>query len=474
MKPLFLTVTFFDPSSDRQFPVIAEEMDDIIVDIVPMLFGNVTGLHDPVRLQVMNRDKGIYVLHAVDFKPTDEFFLRVQFGKRMFSIPARRLVSLREASAATRPLLIPTRLPAWDSGWDNDYEENEFFDKGGLGVECSEQKPVELRVPLREFFNVGHRGAPYFFPENTIASFQKALHLGANGFEFDLCLTKDDHILVYHDSVQDMTALQRRWLEGLPYPVVSPEFEVVDDKMNVSIKTLRNGVYERSPWRPLKSPYEFDLINLTAAEVRSSYRYQHMDGIEHRIPELDEFLEFVSPVSDQVKFLFFDIKNPGSSSGDEKSHMKRFGELIGRALKKFHPLPKTMAICNVVPDCIDELRSGVRSVGEVRPAFAYDAGAALFKQNALKVANEKKTTVVSIGAAARPGDLDDVMDGVRCRDYPQEYPDITTKITTVVHWTLNDPKQILESFMTGVNGILTDKPDELKRIIEQRLKVVIG
>ena len=474
MKPLFLKVTLFDPSSNRQFPVTVEGMDDIVIDIVPMLFGNVVGLHDPVRLLPMNRDKGIYSLQANDFNPTDEYYLRVQFTKRMFSVVARRFVSLSEVTAATHPLLIPTRLPAWDSGWDNDYEDNEFFDKGDLKVDCSEQKPVELQVPLREFFNVGHRGAPYCFPENTIASFQKALHIGATGFEFDLCLTKDDHLLVYHDSVQDATALQRRWLEGLPYPVISPEFDVVDGKMNVSIKTLHNGVYVQTPWRPLKSPYEFDFINLTAAEVRRSFRYHHMDGIEHRIPELDEFLEFVSPVSGQVKFLFFDIKNPGSSSGDEKSHMKRFGELIGTSLKKYHPLPKKMVICNVEPDYIDELRAGVANVGEGRPEFAYDAGAALFKDNPLKIANEKRTTVVSIGSTMRPGDLGDVMDGVRCRDYPREYPDITTTISTVVHWTLNDPKQILESFMTGVNGILTDKPDELKKILEQRLKVVIG
>lgn len=474
MKPLYLKVTLFDPSSNQRFPITTEGMDDIIVDIVPMLFGNVVGLHDPVRLVPMNRDKGIYSLQSNDFKPTDEFFLRVQFGKRVFSVPARRFVSLGEVNEAIRPLLIPTRLPAWDSGWDNDYEDNEFFDKGDLKVDCSEQNPVELRVPLREFYNVGHRGAPYFFPENTIASFQKALHIGANGFEFDLCLTKDDHVLVYHDSVQNTIALQRRWLEGLPYPVVSPEFDVVNGKINVSIKTLRNGVYEQTPWRPLKSAYEFDFINLTAAEVRSYFRYHHMDGVEHRIPDLDEFLEFVSSVADQVKFMFFDIKNPGSSRGDEKSHMKRFGELIGTSLKKFRPLAKKMVICNVVPDYIDELRDGIASTGEDRPEFAYDAGAALFKGNPLKIANEKRTTVVSIGATARPGNLKDVMEGVRCRDYPQEYPEITTKITSVVHWTLNDKNQILESFMTGVNGILTDKPDELKQVLEQRMKVVVG
>jgi hypothetical protein len=132
-----------------------------------------------------------------------------------------------------------------------------------------------------------------------------------------------------------------------------------------------------------------------------------------------------------------------------------------------------MVICNVEPYYIDELREGVNASGEDRAEFAYDAGAALFKRDPLNVANEKRTTVVSIGAAGRPGDLSDVKDAARCRDYPQEYPHITTRITSVVHWTLNERKQILESFMGGVNGILTDKPDELKKILLEGMKVMV-
>jgi glycerophosphoryl diester phosphodiesterase len=471
MKPLFLKVTLFDPSSNQQFPVTVETMDDLVVDIVPMRFGNVVGLHSPVQLQPKDRNSGIYFVHDDGFQPEDNYFLRVQFAKRMFSVKRGQFITLDEVTNDAQPLLFPTRLPAWDSGWDNDYRDNEFFGDGDLKGDFTEQNPLQLRVPLREFFNVGHRGAPYHFAENTIASFQKALHLGANGFEFDLSLTKDDHILVYHDAVQDTIAIQRRWQEGLPYPVVSPEFDVINGSMHVSIKKLRNGQYEQSPWRPLKSPYEFDLINLTAAEVHEYFRYKHMDGVEHRMPELDEFLEFVSSKADQVKFLFFDIKNPGSSRGDEKSHMRRYGELVGKALKKYRPLAEKMVICNVEPDYIDELKAGVGDSGEKRPEFAYDAGAALFKSDALKIANERRTTVVSIGAAGRPGDLDDVKSAVRCRDYPQEYPHITTRITSVVHWTLNERKQILESFMGGVNGILTDKPDELKRVLLEGMKV---
>jgi len=35
-----------------------------------------------------------------------------------------------------------------------------------------------------------------------------------------------------------------------------------------------------------------------------------------------------------------------------------------------------------------------------------------------------------------------------------------------LHWTLNEPKQMIESLNYGVNGIITDRPDELVRILK--------
>lgn len=46
---------------------------------------------------------------------------------------------------------------------------------------------------------VAHRGAPYFFRENTIDSFLKAVSLGADMVEFDVRRTKDGKLVVYHD-----------------------------------------------------------------------------------------------------------------------------------------------------------------------------------------------------------------------------------------------------------------------------------
>ena len=46
---------------------------------------------------------------------------------------------------------------------------------------------------------IGHRGAPSIKPENTIASFEAALSNNVDGLEFDVQITKDHQLVVFHD-----------------------------------------------------------------------------------------------------------------------------------------------------------------------------------------------------------------------------------------------------------------------------------
>lgn len=52
---------------------------------------------------------------------------------------------------------------------------------------------------------IAHRGASAYAPENTTASFKKALEMGANGIELDVHISKDDHLIVMHDERVDRT-----------------------------------------------------------------------------------------------------------------------------------------------------------------------------------------------------------------------------------------------------------------------------
>jgi glycerophosphoryl diester phosphodiesterase len=52
---------------------------------------------------------------------------------------------------------------------------------------------------------IGHRGAAGTAPENTLASFRRAVSLGVDGVEFDLHRSKDGALLVIHDFTIDRT-----------------------------------------------------------------------------------------------------------------------------------------------------------------------------------------------------------------------------------------------------------------------------
>lgn len=52
---------------------------------------------------------------------------------------------------------------------------------------------------------LGHRGAPFDAPENTIASFQLALDSGADGVELDVQISADGVAVVIHDETLERT-----------------------------------------------------------------------------------------------------------------------------------------------------------------------------------------------------------------------------------------------------------------------------
>lgn len=48
-------------------------------------------------------------------------------------------------------------------------------------------------------WNIAHRGGAGLRPENTLAAFRHAVELGADGAELDVQLSRDGHVVVFHD-----------------------------------------------------------------------------------------------------------------------------------------------------------------------------------------------------------------------------------------------------------------------------------
>ena len=100
------------------------------------------------------------------------------------------------------------------------------------------------RIP----WNIAHRGASGFYPENTILAFKEAIRAEADVIEFDLQLTADNHIVVFHDQTVD---------------------RIVRTKSN---RTIRS----------------YTLVELKKKDVGSWFSQKFTDA---RIPTLEEVLE---------------------------------------------------------------------------------------------------------------------------------------------------------------------------------------
>lgn len=55
------------------------------------------------------------------------------------------------------------------------------------------------RINKKAILVIAHRGASGYVPENTLASFRKAINMGADILELDVHLTSDDSLVVMHD-----------------------------------------------------------------------------------------------------------------------------------------------------------------------------------------------------------------------------------------------------------------------------------
>ena len=110
----------------------------------------------------------------------------------------------------------------------------------------------------------GHRGAPTQATENTLLSFTRALDQGVEGFEFDIRLTSDGEIVIFHDDsllrmcgsnikISDLSyeALQGHYLkkeknqeENVTIPLLEEAAESIDRAKVVNIEIKSDALFD--------------------------------------------------------------------------------------------------------------------------------------------------------------------------------------------------------------------------------------
>ena len=106
---------------------------------------------------------------------------------------------------------------------------------------------------------IGHRGARAYAPENTLASFKKALEIGVDAVELDVRKTKDNQLVVIHDAdvkrttngeglVSELTLKEIKSFsaeEGEKIPTLEETLDFLDKKVKVFVELKETGIEEQ-------------------------------------------------------------------------------------------------------------------------------------------------------------------------------------------------------------------------------------
>ncbi|MDT3696895.1 MAG: glycerophosphodiester phosphodiesterase family protein [Ignavibacterium sp.] len=296
------------------------------------------------------------------------------------------------------------------------------------------------------FLICGHRGSPVNEPENTIPSFERAVREGANSLEVDICITKDNVVILWHDwNPDDLVALLRE--KGLePEVAYKPDFPA-------PFSGFRNKTSE-----------------LTLQEMRKHFNYIKKGEsfpVNAHIPTLKEFIIWLKE-KPQVQFVFLDIKVPK----DEKELILVILEQLDTYKNEFN-LKTNFIVETFFPEVLEIAKSKYPDLNysldvEIPPGFIFMPKihstikvAAKNNNNVAIIMRPRQITIASWMTFRRV-----IWYDVRRRLKLNRTLN-TQKIDFLIGCTINDKREMECLIKSGINGMQTDYPRRLKNLANQ-------
>lgn len=286
----------------------------------------------------------------------------------------------------------------------------------------------------------GHRGARGLAPENTLAGFAAALEAGADWLELDVAVTRDGHVVVVHDPVLKGTITrdpQGRWVQE-PGPAVNTL--TLADLQRLDVGRMQPGTRYAAGF-PRQRAVDGERVPTLAAVfdlVRARGNDRVRIAIETKISPLTPGLA-PSP-EDFVRAVMAVVDAHGLRS---RVALLSFDWRILKAVQRLAPGVATVAIT--------ARQSWLDNVAESR----WTAGLELAAHG-----GSVPRLVKAAGATAwspHHADLD--------RDALAEARRLGLR---VLPWTVNEEATMQRLLDWGVDGIVTDYPDRLRRIVDAR------
>lgn len=282
---------------------------------------------------------------------------------------------------------------------------------------------------------VGHRGAARHAPENTVASFARAVELGADGVEADVCATADGVFVLWHDADPDDLVARARQAgrEGLLYSPEVPE---------------------------TGSPYRRKVVEQTLEQFLERHAYRRTGEPPPGAPDsppraqveiLERLLEWASG-EPRLRRIDLDVKLPAEQAG----HAANLAAALSRRAAA-GAIPGRLAIRTISPqrEIFECLRDGLKSVENADLAPMADFELTEARRTAGRIGARR----VSLGLGRRlwPGFRAEAADLVVARD--------AGEIDEVFLWTINGRSRLEQAARIGPDAVLTDEPEALRGLL---------
>ncbi len=305
---------------------------------------------------------------------------------------------------------------------------------------------VAQAVPSIRPVIIAHRGGlARNYPENTIPALEAAIREGVDGVEFDVTVTADGQIVLWHDDDPDIptSRLRAAGLEpGMGFKPVPPSEE----------SAARRPVHE-----------------LSLEEFRSSHSYASRRAgllrnraVDVQIPTLDQAAAFLQN-RPEVRLIVLDVKLPRN----RQDVQRRFAARLMEVIAEFGLAGRVTAMSRD-PDVVRNLEA---ALGDRIPiALDVEVSAGFRRRDSsVEFARRSGSRVASLGVSQIRfgGVYDDFLQALR-RDRARIDAASRNREggpTTLLAWTINDELELREVLAAGVDGILTDDPELLLRLL---------
>ncbi len=303
-------------------------------------------------------------------------------------------------------------------------------------------RPKASRGPSHPVWVIGHRGAARDAAENTLASFRKALDLGADAIETDVCVTQDGCYVLWHDADPSGSVALARQVGAEGSYLYLPALPALGSDLRRPVHDCQKALFlDHYGYTLAEKGFESSLGGARRPEVP---------------PALLEDLLAWAPGESRLKHVFLDLK-PAVDQTDDVVRLLRL--VSERVRRPDHRPDLTYHLLEAQREIVSAL------VAETKREPAPDAVRVTgdFElPGVVRGARRHRFAHVAMGASRRTwGDFRrEIGQVVRARR--------RGGVGSVVAWTVNDEDHLRELVALGVDGIVTDEPALLRAIVGSR------